>query len=193
MNVFTDLVNALLPVNLIWSLQIPKKQKVALIGILSIGWFVCIVSILRLKTLVVLSKHPDDRTFYSAATVYWSSIEINLGIMCASLPALKPLITNIIPSFSLRHDSRGYGTVVFSSQEERHYEPRGRALYGTNEDDIELATKSTNEDIAYNSRANQGAFDKNIYVTQHVEQHFERIGHISDSESLRDLITNTTS
>jgi hypothetical protein len=183
---------AILPVKALWGLQIPKRQKIALVGILTIGWFVCIVSILRLNALIVLSKHADDRTYYSAATAYWSAIEMNLGIVCASLPALKPLVVKIIPGFSTRHSSRGYGTNL-SGRMVKTYGFGSGGTRGTEDDEVELATKTINAN-AYSSKTGQDALGKNIYVTQKVEQHFERNGQRSnsDTESQKDLVTNTT-
>jgi hypothetical protein len=117
---------ALLPVKSIWGLQIPNRQKIALVGILTIGWFVCLVSILRLHALIILSHHPKDRTYYSATAAYWSSIEMNLGIVCACLPALKPLIVRIIPGFSTRGSSRGY-EVGLSGRQTQDYGLGSRA------------------------------------------------------------------
>ncbi|KAL6708296.1 hypothetical protein ACN47E_003220 [Coniothyrium glycines] len=165
-NIFTDVIIAVLPVRVIWRLQVPMKQRVALLGILTIGWFVCIVSVLRLHALVVLAAHPDDNTWYSSATAYWSAIESNLAIVCASLPALKPLIVKIIPGFSARHSSRGYGTGVSDRHKSQAFE---RSTHHTADDTIELDTA-------------------NIYVTRQVEQHFEENGHGSDSESQKDLV-----
>jgi hypothetical protein len=172
-------------VKVIWSLQIPRRQKVALLGILTIGWFVCVVSVLRLHALTVLSHHPDDRTYYSAATAYWSAIEMNLGIVCASLPALKPLIVTIIPRFATRHSSRGYGTAGSGRF------GRSKGTNGTSNEDVELATKPIKAN-AYSSRADQDIYGKSIYVTQHLEQHFEDREHISDTESQKDLVHNAT-
>jgi hypothetical protein len=189
-NIFTDLMVAILPVKALWNLQIPKRQKIALVGILTIGWFVCVVSILRLNALIVLSKHPEDRTYYSAATAYWSAIEMNLGIVCASLPALKPLIVKIIPGFSTRHSSRGYGTAN-SGNMGKSYGLGSKNTRGTQDDAVELANKPINAN-AYSSKASQKDLGKSIYVTQHVEQHFEETGHISDSESQKDLVASST-
>jgi hypothetical protein len=177
---------ATLPVRGIWALQIHKRQKIALVGILTIGWFVCVVSILRLNALIDLSKHPDDRIYYSAATAYWSAIEINLGIICASLPALKPLIVKIIPGFT---SSRGYGTAL-SGNMSRNHGLTSKAIH-TRDEDVELATKSINAN-AYSSKTDQDMLGKSIYVTQHFEQHFEENSQSSDSESQKDLVATTT-
>jgi hypothetical protein len=61
------------------------------------------VSVLRLNALIIVSRNPQDATWYGSATAYWSAIEMNLAIVCASTPALKPLIVRIIPAFSSRH------------------------------------------------------------------------------------------
>ncbi|KAF2826496.1 hypothetical protein CC86DRAFT_351203 [Ophiobolus disseminans] len=188
-NIFTDLMVATLPVKPLWGLQIPKRQKIALVGILTIGWFVCVVSILRLNALVVFTSHPEDPVYYSAATAYWSAIEINLGIVCASLPALKPLVVKIIPGFSTRHSSRGYGTAL-SGNMSRNHGLASKAVRDTHDADMELGKKSINAN-AYSSKTDQDTLGKSIYVTQHFEQHFEENGQGSDSESQKDLVAST--
>ena len=37
LNVFTDLVILILPIPIVWSLQLPKRQRLVLIGIFSLG------------------------------------------------------------------------------------------------------------------------------------------------------------
>jgi hypothetical protein len=181
---------AILPVKVIWTLQIPKQQRIALVGILTIGWFVCVVSILRLTALVELSKHPEDRTYYAAPTAYWSAIEANLGIVCASLPALKPLIVRIIPAFSTRSRSREYGERQ-SAHMGANYELASKATRGNEDDDRgSTATPVLNVE-AYSSKTEHQEFGKSIYVTQQVEQHSED-GQSSDSESQKDLVTCST-
>jgi hypothetical protein len=63
---------------------------------------VCIVSILRLNSIVVLARHPEDQMWYGAPPTYWAAIEMNLAIVCACVPALKPLVVKVIPAFSTR-------------------------------------------------------------------------------------------
>jgi len=38
LNITTDLLVAVLPVRQLWTLQIPKRQKIALLIILTLGW-----------------------------------------------------------------------------------------------------------------------------------------------------------
>ncbi|EAT87840.1 hypothetical protein HBI56_117970 [Parastagonospora nodorum] len=108
-NAITDIMIAALPIRGIWRLQIVRRQKIALIFVLTLGWFVCIVSILRFNALVVLARHPRDMSFYSAPAIYWNAIEINLAIVCACVPTLKPLVVQIIPVFASRGSENSSG------------------------------------------------------------------------------------
>ncbi|OBT45571.1 hypothetical protein VE00_03497 [Pseudogymnoascus sp. WSF 3629] len=97
LNIAIDLIIATLPIYSVWKLQIDIRQKIALMAVLALGWFVCFVSILRLQALVVLYQHPEDTTWYSPETAYWSCIEVNVGIICACAPAIRPVLVRIVP------------------------------------------------------------------------------------------------
>lgn len=59
---------------------------------------VTIVSILRLQSLVTWgnSKNP---TYEEWAIVYWSTIEVNVGMICTCLPTLRLVLVRIFPRF----------------------------------------------------------------------------------------------
>lgn len=77
---------------------------------------ICIVSILRLHSLIVLGNHPEDSAWHGAAPAYFSAMEVNLGIVCASLPALKPLVARIVPGFLVhQNNSRSHLTRTTTS------------------------------------------------------------------------------
>ncbi|KAH8691723.1 hypothetical protein GQ44DRAFT_719994 [Phaeosphaeriaceae sp. PMI808] len=191
-NIFTDIMVAVLPVKAIWALQIPNRQKFAVLGILTIGWFVCVVSILRLHALIVVFQHPEDRTYYSAAAAYWSSIEMNLGIVCASLPALKPLVVTIIPNFANRHGSRGSGTPRASRISRIVAGGFGsKATRDTQDDDVELAANRIHI-TGPTSKLYQTNLGNNIYVKQELVQNYENPGHSSDGESQKELVNDPT-
>jgi len=95
-------------------LQLPNKQRFALLAVFALGSFVCIVSIIRMKSLVDISRSTDV-SWSNPPAAEWSAIEVNVGIICASLPSLKATITRFFPHlFSSRNDSRD----VFSSRKE---------------------------------------------------------------------------
>jgi hypothetical protein len=63
---------------------------------------VCIVSCIRLNSLVVLARHPDDTTFYVGPVIYLAALEMNIAIVCACIPTLRPLIIRIVPDLTSR-------------------------------------------------------------------------------------------
>ncbi|EUC43280.1 hypothetical protein COCMIDRAFT_7265 [Bipolaris oryzae ATCC 44560] len=186
-NILTDLLVAFLPVKVIWNLQIAKRPKIALIAILTIGWFVCVVSILRLHALTILVANQHDTTYYSAPVAYWSSIEMNLAIVCASLPALKPLMVKILPGFSSRGGSNGYGlgTDGLGKSKSMTHGIRSTARRAGAED-IELGSSS--QTVGLDKSSDDKILGKNIYVSRHFEQHYDDSSRVSDSESQKDLV-----
>lgn len=165
---------AAIPVPGIWGLHIPKRQKTALLGILSIGWFVCVVSILRVYALNLLQKHAEDPTYYSAPTAYWSAIEANLAIVCASLPALKPLVVRVFPVFGTRNSGRGR-ELAASENSHRLHKISSRSIWKSGDDKEKLTCNSSashaHSVISRPSESEQ--YGRNIYITKHFEQRVE--------------------
>lgn len=64
----------------------------------------CVVSCLRLGALVKLANSEDFAG--QPAVTYWSAIELNIGIVCACLLTLKPLMSRFT-SFVASSGSRG--------------------------------------------------------------------------------------
>jgi hypothetical protein len=62
---------------------------------------VCVTSILRITTLNIATSHKDTM-WNSIPSSMWTVIESNLGIICASMPALKRPISVIFPSLFAR-------------------------------------------------------------------------------------------
>ncbi|KAK5164648.1 uncharacterized protein LTR77_009854 [Saxophila tyrrhenica] len=91
-----DFLILLLPLPAIVRLRLPRKQKLGLVLVFLLGFFVCVVSVVRVCTVLVSSLKGD----YVASGVWaivWSAVEANVGIVCASLLALKPLVVRWWP------------------------------------------------------------------------------------------------
>lgn len=184
MNIVTDLLVAIIPVPGLWGLHIPRRQKIALLGILTIGWFVCVVSIIRLHVLNVFHRNQDDATYHSAPTAYWSAIEANLAIVCASLPALKPLVVKIVPVFGKLSSNRerGSSTASANNHTSHRLESIGRCTSG---DDKRKLTNESSASHAQSSKSRPSESEqhgRNIYVTKHIEQHVENNEEPRDSD-----------
>ncbi|GIZ48687.1 hypothetical protein CKM354_001173700 [Cercospora kikuchii] len=90
LNMITDILITVLPLPFLNKLQLPRRQKWALVGVFAIGGLVVIVSILRLPSLYHLMSSKDI-TYENAMACIWSSIELNTGIICSCLPTLRCL------------------------------------------------------------------------------------------------------
>ncbi|KAJ5824021.1 hypothetical protein N7447_006361 [Penicillium robsamsonii] len=94
-NVTTDGIILLVPIPLVWKLQMRKTQKVLLCGIFLLGGFVCVASIIRIYYMTFLKNSPDV-TWIMGDVFIWSSVEPSIGIVCACLPTLYPLLRSFI-------------------------------------------------------------------------------------------------
>ncbi|KAF2834658.1 hypothetical protein M501DRAFT_943757, partial [Patellaria atrata CBS 101060] len=96
-NIVTDFSLILLPIFVLRGLMLPKRQKISLILILALGGFAGITSILRLHALYIVTISKDI-TWDNPGTAIWSCVELNVGIICASLPTLRALLTKFFPN-----------------------------------------------------------------------------------------------
>jgi hypothetical protein len=90
-NIFTvvsDIIILLLPVQTLWTVNRPLVEKIALVGVFLGGTLATIASGIRIYTIHVFahSMHPIRD---AALNNIWSLVEVSLGILCASGPALK--------------------------------------------------------------------------------------------------------
>lgn len=91
-NIITDIWIIALPVKALMKINRPRKEKIALILIFGVGTFATITSIIRLHTIYTYTLAQDP--FQQSILVnLWSVLEVNIAIICASAPALKPLFT----------------------------------------------------------------------------------------------------
>ncbi|OJD30392.1 uncharacterized protein BKCO1_6100027 [Diplodia corticola] len=96
--IFFDLVLIVLPIPVVKSLNISRRERWALGGIFALGGFGCICSFLRIHSLTraIGSQDPGWDNVDSAR---WAVIEVAVGIICASLPQCKTLLTRLFPRF----------------------------------------------------------------------------------------------
>jgi hypothetical protein len=69
---------------------------------------VTIVSILRLQSLVTFAS-SDNPTWDDWQTTNWSTIEVNVGIICACLPTARLMLKRIFPALGgTSRNTKGY-------------------------------------------------------------------------------------
>lgn len=97
LNICLDFLVLLLPLPAMTSLRLPPRQKIALLLVFTLGFLICIIGIIRLA-LVTATATEGDFVQSGIWAIIWSVAEANAGIVCASLLALRPLLTNLWPS-----------------------------------------------------------------------------------------------
>jgi len=111
-NIFTDVALLLLPAMILKHLTLPRVQKLVVMLMLAFGGFACVASIFRLRALYTSTKTKDP-TWDKTATVYWSTVELNVGIMCASMPTLRSLFSRFFPNvFGIRREMQPISKIV---------------------------------------------------------------------------------
>ena len=94
----------LLPIFMLWGLQLQGRQKVVLAGIFSLGFVVAIFDILRTV------ESLQSGTFSGVAL--WSSLEVTIAVIVASLPLYRILLTSKGRDLLLSHTTISrYGTM----------------------------------------------------------------------------------
>ncbi|KAJ5861824.1 uncharacterized protein N7529_009134 [Penicillium soppii] len=84
-----DLTLGLLPVFLVWKLQMNTRTKAALAAILGMG---CVASAAVIIRIPFLHDYKDEDFLYATANIsIWSNVEASLGIAAGSLVTLRPL------------------------------------------------------------------------------------------------------
>ncbi|EME46733.1 hypothetical protein DOTSEDRAFT_169535 [Dothistroma septosporum NZE10] len=93
-NVIIDIAILLLPQPIIWRLKLSKTNKIALCGIFLLGALTSVSSIGRLVAIIKYNNGIDF-TFKAFDAIVWYSLEPTVGILCACLPCLGPLLRKL--------------------------------------------------------------------------------------------------
>ncbi|KAL6705529.1 hypothetical protein ACN47E_006646 [Coniothyrium glycines] len=87
-SVVTDLICALLPIVVLWKVQITLKTKIGVCGLMSLGLIATAIAIVRASSLGI--KTADLSYDYCIAAI-WANTELHLGIIATNL-ALSRMI-----------------------------------------------------------------------------------------------------
>ncbi|KAF2230403.1 hypothetical protein EV356DRAFT_519935 [Viridothelium virens] len=89
LNIVGDAAVLALPIHQVWILKASKQQRIALVFLFLLGGFVCITSIFRLIALNEID--PEDFSYTNVGGGLWSTVEVQVGFICANMPHLRPL------------------------------------------------------------------------------------------------------
>ncbi|KAI1364770.1 hypothetical protein F5Y08DRAFT_328499 [Xylaria arbuscula] len=144
-SIASDIIILIMPMPLVYSLQIPRVQKAALFFVFALGVFVVITSCLRATTLNLQAKSRDP--LYDVASTMWTTIEMSVALICACLPQIRPLIVKLFPKImpatnaSKDRPKRTFGSSILKSCGSRQMtgEEGGKWVRIECQNDIKLA------------------------------------------------------
>ncbi|KAI0391592.1 hypothetical protein F5Y17DRAFT_401884 [Xylariaceae sp. FL0594] len=95
-NILLDLLIIILPLPALAKLSVSRKKKIQIMVMFSVGFFITIISIIRLKTLVVFASSTNVSYDYVEPGLY-SIVEASVGIICGCLPMVRALLITLMP------------------------------------------------------------------------------------------------
>ncbi|KAF2752064.1 hypothetical protein M011DRAFT_15101 [Sporormia fimetaria CBS 119925] len=115
LNIFTDLLFAIfIPIPMLWNVQMNRRQKISIMGILSLGIFCVVAAIIKLTHIVNYGK-TGDWLWDSRDLTIWTVVECCIGIIAGNLPTMKPLFRRALGS-TYGFGSRNTNPKYFSHQ-----------------------------------------------------------------------------
>ncbi|RPA76717.1 hypothetical protein BJ508DRAFT_213453 [Ascobolus immersus RN42] len=97
----TDLVIFVLPIPLVLRSQLPTRQKWNAMVIFALGLLLVVASVVRLQ-MNILTLDPEqlrDYNWTGSRAMAWTTMEVNVGIIVACLPGIRPLLAHLMPSW----------------------------------------------------------------------------------------------
>ncbi|KAH0026638.1 hypothetical protein KCU78_g4305, partial [Aureobasidium melanogenum] len=107
LNSISDLMILFLALPIVWGLALKTRDKITLCALFGLGGVSCIMSIVRLKVLIVyLRNNTSDPTYYLGDVGVWTDIELMVSCVCSCLPTFRPLIDRCFPRLRSTYASR---------------------------------------------------------------------------------------
>ncbi|OCK85406.1 hypothetical protein K432DRAFT_343140 [Lepidopterella palustris CBS 459.81] len=85
----------ILPIPVVWQLQLPQAHRVALIAVFGLGLLDVAASIFRIKT-VLQNAFFKDLTYTAIASELWAIAEVSIAIVTACCPLLRPIFEKMV-------------------------------------------------------------------------------------------------
>ncbi|MCJ1291626.1 hypothetical protein MMC34_003171 [Xylographa carneopallida] len=97
-NLIIDAIIVVLPLPLLWRLQLPIWKKIGLLVMFSLGAFTCVVTLLRIIRIENTNLADTDPTISGAIIAQWSILEPTIAIINSCFPTIRPVLHKYVPS-----------------------------------------------------------------------------------------------
>ncbi|KAF9895302.1 hypothetical protein FE257_000206 [Aspergillus nanangensis] len=94
-NIVTDWVTALMPIPLLWNVQLDRGTKFSIFGLMSLGILASLSACVRLKYTVNLTNQTDF-LYAVANVVIWGFAENAIGMLVGNVATLRPIFRSFL-------------------------------------------------------------------------------------------------
>ncbi|CAI7662057.1 unnamed protein product [Penicillium palitans] len=180
LNMLNDFIILVIPFPRIIKLQMTARKKLAICGIMAVGIFVCVASIVRVHYLSVFMGAVDV-TWLMGPVFIWSTIEPSVAVVCACLPHLAPLAR--LAHRSILSSYRSENSAIMPSERPRR--PRGELEQGCHTASLS-GSRGPTFDYGFD-KLKRDAHDEEIGLTNYVTAGPNRGKHPSIESISEDL------
>ncbi|KIY00633.1 uncharacterized protein Z520_03296 [Fonsecaea multimorphosa CBS 102226] len=142
-----DFYSTLLPLILVYYLELPRRQKIALYALFALGFMAVAAGLVRTVLMYNLLNVDYDFTWELWLTWIWAVLELYLALFAASAPSLKPFFRHFFVESinSFARGSRRRGEYGNNNSQRAAAEPMSRkgSVGGTGP----YATEATKGDV----------------------------------------------
>jgi hypothetical protein len=126
LNMIADWTFGLIPIFIVKDLQMPKKQKRLVAGILGFGNIACVATIVRMPFILNLYK-DNDFLYETIDIALWSNVEPGVGIAAACIATLRPLLQRLVGQRASGWFSDHHAPVKYYGSEGQNRESSGNS------------------------------------------------------------------
>ncbi|KAK4443160.1 hypothetical protein QBC34DRAFT_213301 [Podospora aff. communis PSN243] len=99
-NMAADIIVFVLPIPTLWSLQLPLRQRLILLGTFTCGSVILVANIVRLTHIYRFTVPPtQDPTWDITGVIIWAEIEVQLAVILSCAASFKALAQKVFPGF----------------------------------------------------------------------------------------------
>ena len=180
LNILTDFLFAVvIPVPMLWNLNVNRRTRASLILALGLGCFACGAAIAKIPSIVNYGK-TGDWLWDSRDMCIWTVVECNVGIIAGSIPALRPLFKSVLGS-TLGGSGKATNGSGYIRQGSNAMNSRRSAFKSANKSvSDETSSERGFNDASYFEMGNRGA-DKKPTTTANV---FADVDALSSDETV---------
>uniref|UniRef100_A0A8H7NCL9 Rhodopsin domain-containing protein n=1 Tax=Bionectria ochroleuca TaxID=29856 RepID=A0A8H7NCL9_BIOOC len=96
--ILVDWTCAIMPFFIVYRLQMPRRAKISVVGVLGLGVLASVAALMRIISYQYIDtrRYPDNHMLAEGRLLLWSILESSFAIIACSLPSLKKLFTSCI-------------------------------------------------------------------------------------------------